>query len=214
MVFRAARESNNDLLSHIIQSGLPYYKNNGIKVFNELPEAKLTGLYSAPLLLQLWSAWIKANVDVLKVEVNVLTPIACSPSELNKHNNNTKTGYRNTGAVTASLASRVRNLEVMVPNEWRFSFFETAVHGGDIDCNELEPFRTHMAKHMDSSTNRLRGVLALRLHQIPNKENGRSKEPASQNPPQTSSQALFEQCRNRLCLKTKQKVIQRKNQRQ
>jgi hypothetical protein len=117
-----------------------------VKPYHELPDAKLKGRYSTPLLLHLWCQWIKANVKVTTAEVKVLAPIAYGISELNLGIKAPNTGFRNNGVVTPNLRNRVNNLSVMVPKEWTFSHFERLVTRNLINCDELEPFKSHMGK--------------------------------------------------------------------
>ena len=130
-------------------SGHPKLNVNLIKRYHELPDAKLTGRYSTPLLLHLWSQYIKQSVVTTTTEVEVLAPIAFGKSEMNKQNNTPKTGFRGNGSVTETLKNRVNKLSVMVPKEWRFSYFAELVNQNEINCDELEDFKVHMGKSME-----------------------------------------------------------------
>ena len=108
----------------------------------------MEGRYSTPLLFHLWYAWI-AKIDMRVAEAKVLQPIAFAKSELNKGKNTCAYGFRGDGAISDNLRSALPDLAVMVPEEWKFSHFEEGVKRGEIDCDGLEPFNTHMQKYWD-----------------------------------------------------------------
>ena len=147
------KENEISLLCFV--SGHPKLNVNLIKRYHELPDAKLTGRYSTPLLLHLWSQYIKQSVVTTTTEVEVLAPIAFGKSEMNKQNNTPKTGFRGNGSVTETLKNRVNKLSVMVPKEWRFSYFAELVNQNEINCDELEDFKVHMGKSMEYVKNAL-----------------------------------------------------------
>ena len=78
-----------------------------IDCYGDLPDAKLVGRYSTPLLFQLWSQWIKQTLETTTAEVNVLLPIVFGISDLNRGCKNPKTGFWLDGTVSDDLQNTV-----------------------------------------------------------------------------------------------------------
>ena len=72
------------ILVHPHCSGHPKLGVTQIVRYGEIPNAKLVGRYSTPLLFQLWCEWIKQMLKTTMAEVNVLLPIAFGVSDLNR----------------------------------------------------------------------------------------------------------------------------------
>ena len=134
---------------HFFFSGHPHLEARHIDRFGDLPDAKLVGRYSTPLLLRLWSLWIKQNMKTTKAEIKVLQPISFAVDELNRGNRTPTTGFHVNGTLTENLENTVTGLSAMVPKEWTFSYFARQVKRNKINCDEIELFK----KHMESATN-------------------------------------------------------------
>ena len=130
-------------------SGHPKLGTVQIPRYGELPDAKLVGRYSTPLLFNLWCEWIKQTLKTTMTEVDVLLPIAFGKKDLNKGKKMAETGFRSNGTVSKDLHNTLDRLSVMVPKEWMFSYFERRVSRNQINCDDLEVFKAHMAKPME-----------------------------------------------------------------
>jgi hypothetical protein len=136
----------------LLNRGFDNAKNHRIPTFVPVHGMSEQSKYSFFLLVVLWVAWLKENVDVLEPSVRLLIPVTRVASELNKGmKTSAKKAMTGDGIVPKSMSHRCRRLDSFVAKEWLFETFIEGVREGKIDVDIIGPFQKHMQDHTEQA---------------------------------------------------------------